>query len=81
MLKIDLHSHSIASPDGSLTATDYRHMLESGRLDAIAVTDHDTTDFALTLHRELVNRIIVGNLATRMGVRLAAPAGRKNQRA
>lgn len=65
--KIDLHTHSVASPDGALTEADYRHMLETERLDYIAVTDHNTTDFALELKKNLTavspalgRRIIVG---------------------
>jgi predicted metal-dependent phosphoesterase TrpH len=57
---IDLHTHSLASPDGSLTADDYRSILQQGRLQYIAVTDHDTVDFALQLHQELGDTIIVG---------------------
>jgi predicted metal-dependent phosphoesterase TrpH len=63
MVKVDLHTHSQASPDGSLTAADYRRMLETGRLDYIAVTDHNTAEFAIRLKAELGNmgeRIIVG---------------------
>jgi predicted metal-dependent phosphoesterase TrpH len=63
MIKIDLHTHSTASPDGALTAADYRKMLQSGRLDYIAVTDHNTAEFALNLRKELGElgeRIIVG---------------------
>jgi predicted metal-dependent phosphoesterase TrpH len=59
-IKVDFHTHSIASPDGSLTAKDYRRMLEGGGLDVIAVTDHNRVDFALDLQRELGDRIIVG---------------------
>ena len=64
-VKIDLHTHSIASPDGALTSADYRRMLTEGRLDYIAVTDHNTIDFALQLQAELqgtdlADRIIVG---------------------
>ncbi|SRR6266540_3030362 len=57
---IDLHTHSIASPDGSLTASDYRAILQRGRLQYIAVTDHNTVDFALALRAELGDCIIVG---------------------
>ena len=60
---IDLHTHSEASPDGALTTKDYRRMLKSGRLDYVAVTDHNTTDFARALKHELGElgeRIIVG---------------------
>lgn len=64
MHKLDLHTHSYASPDGSLQATDYKHMLESGGLDVIAVTDHNRIDFALKLQAELGERIIVGEEIT-----------------
>jgi predicted metal-dependent phosphoesterase TrpH len=57
---VDLHTHSKASPDGSLTADDYRAMLQSNRLQYIAVTDHNTIDFALQLQAELGDHIIIG---------------------
>jgi hypothetical protein len=59
-VKIDLHTHSEASPDGALTEADYRRMLDSGKLDFIAVTDHNTADFAIGLRKRLGDRIIVG---------------------
>lgn len=62
-IKIDLHTHSQASPDGALTAEDYRAILEGGLLDYVAVTDHNRTDFAFQLQKELGElgkRIIVG---------------------
>lgn len=64
MYKIDLHTHSIASPDGSLDEHDYRKMLDAGRLDCIAVTDHNTIAFARELHAKLGDRIIVGEEIT-----------------
>ncbi len=64
MPKIDLHTHSQASPDGALTAADYRCMLENGALHCIAVTDHNRIDFAQELHAELGDRIIVGEEIT-----------------
>lgn len=60
MSRIDLHTHSIASPDGGLTAAHYKRMLRSGRLNAIAITDHNRIDFAKKLHGELGNAIIIG---------------------
>ncbi len=60
MLKLDLHTHSQASPDGAITAENYRIMIQSGRLDCIAVTDHNRIDFAQTLRGELGDAIIVG---------------------
>lgn len=59
MLKLDLHTHSLASPDGSITEAQYKKMLEGG-LDYIAVTDHNTINFALQLRKALGERIIVG---------------------
>lgn len=60
MFKIDLHTHSIASPDGGISGQQYEHALTSGKLDAIAITDHNTTEFALQMQKQLGERIIVG---------------------
>ncbi len=68
MYKIDLHTHSVASPDGGLSVQDYQRMLASGLLDFIAVTDHDRIDFAQQLHKQLVEQIIVGEeISTKEG--------------
>jgi predicted metal-dependent phosphoesterase TrpH len=60
MYKLDLHTHSIASPDGALTLDQYRRMLDGGQLDFIAVTDHNRVDFAKQAHKVLGERIIIG---------------------
>ncbi len=60
MFKVDLHTHSSASPDGGVTAAQYERVLQKGLLDCIAVTDHNRIDFALQLHERLGARIIVG---------------------
>jgi len=82
MPRVDLHTHSIASPDGALDAKDYAAMLASGKLNYIAVTDHDRIDFALKLRAELGPQIIVGEeITTRQGeiiglyLRRKVPAG------
>lgn len=62
--KIDLHTHSVTSPDGSISLTQYRRMLEAGGLDCIAITDHNRIDFALAAHKELGDRIIIGEEIT-----------------
>jgi predicted metal-dependent phosphoesterase TrpH len=64
MCKIDLHTHSEASPDGSLRTVHYHQMLESEDLYCIAVTDHNRIDFAQALQAELGDRIIVGEEIT-----------------
>jgi len=58
--KVDLHTHSIASPDGSITAKQYLNAIESGLVDVVAITDHNRIDFALDLHNEIGDEIIVG---------------------
>lgn len=59
--KIDFHTHSEASPDGALQLKHYERMLTHQRLHCIAVTDHNTIEFASWLQAELgSDRIIVG---------------------
>lgn len=60
MYKVDLHTHSVVSMDGGISAEHYRQALDGGQLDAIAVTDHNRIDFARELRAELGERIIVG---------------------
>lgn len=60
MYKIDLHTHSIASPDGGISAEQYAHALSTGILDVVAVTDHNQIDFAVGLQKQLGDKIIVG---------------------
>lgn len=64
MMNIDLHTHSIASPDGGLNEAQYQAMLASGKLDYIAVTDHGTITFARALQQRLGAQIIVGEEIT-----------------
>lgn len=68
MIKLDLHTHSTASPDGGITAEQYQLLLADATLDCIAITDHDTIDLALELHRQHGNKIIVGEeISTQQG--------------
>lgn len=60
MLKLDLHTHSMASPDGGISARAYHHALQSGLLQCIAITDHNRIDFALEMRQKLGQAIIVG---------------------
>jgi predicted metal-dependent phosphoesterase TrpH len=60
MLKADFHTHSVASPDGGISAEDYRQLLDRGQLDYIAITDHNRIDFAQQMHQELGDKIIIG---------------------
>jgi predicted metal-dependent phosphoesterase TrpH len=64
MYKLDLHTHSEASPDGGITAEQYARALETEKLDYIAITDHDRVDFALGLQKALGDKIIVGEEIT-----------------
>lgn len=60
MFKIDLHTHSVASPDGGISAKQYEQVLNANVLDMIAITDHNRIDFATMLQRHLGDRVIVG---------------------
>lgn len=60
MFKVDLHTHSSASPDGGITPAQYHRALQNGTLDCIAITDHNRIDCATQLASELGGRIIVG---------------------
>ena len=60
MFRVDLHTHSSASPDGGISEAQYRKALDSGLLDCVAVTDHNRIDFAMELQQSLGERIIVG---------------------
>lgn len=68
MYKIDLHTHSTASPDGGITFEQYAQALSTGKLDVIAITDHNSIDFATHAREKLGDRIIVGEeIMTTMG--------------
>lgn len=60
MYKVDLHTHSIISHDGGITKNQYKKLLDRGILDCIAITDHNETTFARTMHDEFGDKIIVG---------------------
>lgn len=60
MIKLDLHTHSIASHDGGIKPEEYMEILEKGILDYIAITDHDTIEVARNLHASLGDHIIIG---------------------
>ncbi len=63
-MKIDLHSHSHASPDGLITKANIESKLSTGKLDVIAITDHDRIDFALYMNKIHGEKIIVGEEIT-----------------
>jgi predicted metal-dependent phosphoesterase TrpH len=68
MFRVDLHTHSAASPDGGITLKQYRRILEAGILDCIAITDHNRIDFAVKAKLALGDRIIIGEeIMTTMG--------------
>lgn len=61
MFKVDLHTHSHGSPDGGITPSQYQKALDSGMLDVIAITDHDSIAVAQQIQKSLgTDRIIVG---------------------
>ncbi|HEU4966331.1 MAG TPA: PHP domain-containing protein [Candidatus Saccharimonadales bacterium] len=82
MLKIDLHTHTWASPDGGLLPKHFETVFARGLLDYVAVTDHNTITAAQQIQRRFGKRIIVGEeISTREGdliglyLTQAVPAG------
>ena len=68
MIKLDLHTHSIISPDGGIDADQYEALLKEGIIDCVAITDHNETTFAKDLHNKLGEKVIVGEeIMTRDG--------------
>jgi predicted metal-dependent phosphoesterase TrpH len=61
---IDLHCHSLASPDGSLQEKDIARAFEAGILNSVAITDHDRVEEALRLHKIFGDAVIVGEEIT-----------------
>jgi predicted metal-dependent phosphoesterase TrpH len=64
MIKTDLHTHSIISPDGGIRAAEYKKILQNNILDCIAITDHNQLDFALQQNAQFGDKIIVGEEIT-----------------
>jgi len=58
--RIDLHTHSKLSPDGSIDEKDYQKVLSSEKLDFVAITDHNTIEYALFCQKKLGQQVIVG---------------------
>ena len=66
--KVDLHTHSIISHDGGISASGYEKILQLGELDCIAITDHNETGFARIMQKKLGDRIIIGEeISTKQG--------------
>lgn len=63
-IKVDFHTHSQISPDGALSALNYRRALERGVLDCIAVTDHNDITMAKQLKKAFGDHIIIGEEIT-----------------
>ncbi len=64
--KVDLHTHSIISHDGGITALEYEKVLTTEALDCIAITDHNETSFARIMQKKFGEKIIIGEEITTM---------------
>lgn len=71
-LQIDLHSHTLWSKDCLTQFETILRLCERRGIDRIAITDHNTAEGALKLHRLAPERIIVGEeIMTTQGELLA----------
>jgi len=62
--KIDLHTHSIISPDGGISEAGYQKLFEKGVLDVVAITDHNRIAFAQKMQKQFGDKVIVGEEIT-----------------
>lgn len=60
MYKVDLHTHSVDSPDGGIKKAQYRKALNEGLIDFVAITDHNQIQFAIEMNSEFPDRVIIG---------------------
>jgi predicted metal-dependent phosphoesterase TrpH len=58
--KIDLHTHSTLSHDGGISEKQYLKVINKGKLDYIAITDHNEVDYAVLMNRKHGDQFIVG---------------------
>jgi predicted metal-dependent phosphoesterase TrpH len=59
-VKVDLHIHTLYSPDSMITPQQLLYYARKRRLDGVAVTDHDRIDGALKIARETDFLVIPG---------------------
>jgi hypothetical protein len=65
MVKLDLHTHSQASYDAIITLEDLEAAFAAGKLDQLAITDHDEINFAKSAQKHFgEDKIIVGEEIT-----------------
>ncbi|MBA3724159.1 MAG: hypothetical protein H0W89_04715 [Candidatus Levybacteria bacterium] len=62
--RVDLHSHSIISHDGGISAEEYERILSTEKIDCIAITDHNETSFARIMQKKHGDKIIIGEEIT-----------------
>jgi predicted metal-dependent phosphoesterase TrpH len=57
---VDLHNHTVHSPDSRNRLRDYEHAYARGRFDIVAITDHNTIAGAIDFRERASFRVIVG---------------------
>lgn len=60
MYKLDLHTHSTDSSDGGISEDQYIQAIDDELLDCIAITDHNSISLATKMHKNLGDKIIIG---------------------
>ncbi len=60
MWRVELHAHTVYSPDSLVSLEDFLAACRRKRLDRVAVTDHNTIEGALRLKERAPDLIIIG---------------------
>lgn len=60
IIKTDLHCHTKGSVDSKISQEDLLKIINEGKLDKVAITNHNEIDDAISLYTKVPDKIIVG---------------------
>ena len=67
-IKVCLHNHTYKSRNAISTIDDFAKAIEEGKIDKVAITDHDYIHEAIAMQKKLGDKIIVGQeITTKQG--------------
>ena len=66
-VKVDLHVHTVYSPDSLITPEDLVYYAKKAGLNAVAVTDHNRVEGALKIAKEITDLLIIPGIEVSSG--------------